>query len=50
LAIVERIMKALQGSVLVDKAPGGGALFVLIFPLAAVLSSVPKQEQPLAVK
>jgi signal transduction histidine kinase len=50
LAIVDRIMKALQGSVLVDVAPGGGALFVLIFPQAAAVPSVSKQEQPLAAE
>jgi signal transduction histidine kinase len=32
LAIVGRIMKALQGSVSVDDAPDGGAMFTLIFP------------------
>lgn len=50
LAIVDRIMKALQGSVFVDEAPGGGALFVLIFPLAAAVASLSKQERPLAAE
>ena len=36
LAIVDRIMKALHGSVTVSDAPGGGALFTLVFPAAAV--------------
>ena len=42
LAIVDQIMKALQGSVSVGEAPGGGALFTLIFPQTAV---VPKSIQ-----
>lgn len=50
LAIVDQIMKALQGSVLVDDAPGGGALFVLIFPLAAMVPSAPMQERSLAAE
>jgi signal transduction histidine kinase len=50
LAIVDRIMKALQGSVVVDEAHGGGALFVLGFPLSAVVPSTPKQQQPLATE
>jgi signal transduction histidine kinase len=50
LAIVDRIMKALQGSVLVDEAPGGGALFVLVFPPTAALRSAPIQERPLAAE
>lgn len=36
LAIVDRIMMALQGSVSVGKAPEGGALFTLTFPQTAV--------------
>jgi signal transduction histidine kinase len=32
LPIVERIMKALHGSVMIGDAPGGGAVFTLIFP------------------
>jgi len=38
LAIVDQIMKALQGSVSVGEAPGGGGLFTLIFPQTAVAS------------
>ena len=38
LAIVDQIMKALQGSVSVGEASGGGALFTLIFPQTAVVS------------
>ena len=38
LAMVDQIMKALQGSVSVGEAPGGGALFTLIFPQTAVAS------------
>ena len=48
LAIVDRIMKTLQGSVSVGEAPGGGALFTLIFPQTAVVSE-PIQMSPLAV-
>ena len=48
LAIVDRIMKTLQGSVSVGEAPGGGALFTLIFPQTAVASE-PIQMSPLAV-
>jgi signal transduction histidine kinase len=33
LAIVDRIMKSLQGSVTVDTAASGGALFTLVFPM-----------------
>ena len=50
LAIVDRIMKALQGSVLVNEAPGGGALFVLVFPKAAAVPSGPIQEHRLAAE
>ena len=45
LAIVKRIMTALNGSVTVSSAPGGGALFTLIFPAVATLAS-DDQEQP----
>jgi signal transduction histidine kinase len=48
LAIVDRIMKTLQGSVSVGEAPGGGALFTLTFPQTAVVSE-PIQMSPLAV-
>ncbi len=44
LAIVEKIMKALQGSVVVGDAPGGGALFALVLPLAA--SKYPTSKEP----
>ena len=47
LAIVDRIMKTLQGSVSVGEAPGGGALFTLIFPQTAVASE-PIRMIPLA--
>ena len=50
LAIVDQIMKALQGTVAVDDAPGGGTLFVLIFPPAAIASSASLQEAPLAAE
>jgi signal transduction histidine kinase len=50
LAIVNRVMMALQGSVLVDEAPGGGALFMLVFPLTAVVPSALKQERPQAAE
>ena len=43
LAIVDQIMKSLQGAVLVDDAPGSGALFTLIFPQAAVDPPRPEQ-------
>lgn len=48
LAIVDRIMKTLQGSVSVGEAPGGGALFTLTFPQTAVVSE-PIQMSRLAV-
>jgi signal transduction histidine kinase len=38
LAIVDQIMKTLQGSVFVDESPEGGALFTLIFPQSVVVS------------
>ena len=41
LSIVDRIMKALNGSVCVDGAPGGGARFILVFP--ALVAVVVKQ-------
>lgn len=37
LAIVDQIMKTLHGSVAVGEADGGGGLFTLIFPKAAVV-------------
>jgi signal transduction histidine kinase len=37
LTIIDRIMKALNGSVRVDDCPGGGALFTLVFPTAATV-------------
>jgi signal transduction histidine kinase len=37
LTIVDRIMKALNGSVCVGDCAGGGALFTLIFPTAATV-------------
>jgi signal transduction histidine kinase len=40
LAIVDQIMKVLQGSVSVGDAPGGGALFTLIFPQTARVSQI----------
>ena len=49
LAIVDQIMKALQGSVSVGEATGGGALFTLIFPQTAVVSK-PIQMSPLAAE
>jgi signal transduction histidine kinase len=48
LAIVDRIMNTLQGSVSVAGAPGGGALFTLTFPQTVVVSE-PNQMSPLAV-
>ena len=48
LAIVNRIMKTLQGSVSIAEASGGGALFTLTFPQAVVVSE-PHQISPLAV-
>ena len=48
LAIVDRIMKTLQGSVSVGEALGGGALFTLIFPRTVIVSE-PNQMGPLAV-
>jgi len=48
LAIVERIMKALHGSVSVGDAPGRGAVFRLAFPAAAVVSSERSNELTLA--
>ena len=50
LAIVDQIMKVLQGTVVVDDAPGGGTLFALIFPPAAIASSASSQEVPLAAE
>jgi signal transduction histidine kinase len=37
LSIVDRIMKALNGSVCVNECPGGGALFTLVFPTVAAV-------------
>ncbi len=48
LAIVDRIMTTLQGTVSVEEASGGGALFTLIFPQTVVISE-PNQMSPLAV-
>ena len=48
LAIVDRIMKTLQGSVSIAETTGGGALFTLIFPQAVVISEQ-NQMSPLAV-
>jgi signal transduction histidine kinase len=50
LAIVDQIMKALQGTVVVDDAPGGGTLFALNFPPAAIASSASLQGAPLAAE
>ena len=50
LAIVEQIMKTLQGSVRVDDAPGGGAMFVLSFPPVVMAPSEPLQASPLAAE
>lgn len=49
LSIVDRIMKTLQGSVSVGDAPGGGALFTLIFPQTAAASK-PIRVIPLTVE
>ena len=49
LAIVDQIMKALQGSVSVGEASGGGAQFTLIFPQTAVVSKA-IQMTPLAAE
>ena len=49
LAIVDRIMKTLQGSVSAGEAPGGGAQFTLTFPRTAVASE-PIQIGPLAAE
>ena len=49
LAIVDQIMKALQGSVSVGEASGGGARFTLIFPQTAVVSKA-NQMTPLAAE
>lgn len=38
LAIVDRIMKSLQGSVSIGETPGGGALFTLVFPQRTIAS------------
>ncbi|HVZ53563.1 MAG TPA: ATP-binding protein [Pseudolabrys sp.] len=48
LAIVDRIMKALHGSVSVGDAPGHGAMFTLIIPAVAVVRSEPSSELALA--
>jgi signal transduction histidine kinase len=40
LAIVDQIMRALQGSVSIGDAPGGGAIFALNFPAASRGSSM----------
>jgi signal transduction histidine kinase len=49
LAIVDQIMKALQGSVSVGEAAGGGALFTLTFPQTAAASK-PFQTSSLAAE
>ena len=49
LAIVDRIMKTLHGTVFAGEAPGGGALFTLTFPQTAVASE-PIQIGPLAAE
>lgn len=49
LAIVDQIMKTLRGSVSVGEAPGGGALFTLIFPQTAVASE-PIRMLPLTIE
>lgn len=50
LAIVDQIMKSLQGSVQVGEAPGGGAMFILSFPPVTMASSAPLQTLPLAAE
>jgi signal transduction histidine kinase len=40
LSIVDRIMKALHGSVRIDDCPGGGAIFTLVFPSVVLLGSI----------
>jgi signal transduction histidine kinase len=50
LAIVDRIMKALQGSVSVGEAPGGGAMFTLVFPSTAAASPGRVQRQSLVAE
>lgn len=47
LSIVDRIMKALNGSVCIDDAPGGGARFILVFP--APVAVVVEQPSALAL-
>ena len=48
LAIVERIMKALNGSVVVGDAPEGGALFTLVFPPASLVHAERSSEPALS--
>lgn len=44
LSIVDRIMRALNGTVRIDDAPGGGARFTLVFPtFAAVVAQRPSE-------
>ena len=50
LAIVDQIMQTLQGSVRVDDAPGGGALFILSFPPATTAPSAALQTPALAAE
>jgi len=50
LAIVSQIMRALQGSVRVDDAPGGGAKFTLIFPPTALAPPTPLQAPQMAAE
>jgi signal transduction histidine kinase len=47
LSIVDRIMKALNGSVSVGNNPGGGALFTLVFPTVAAV--IPERSNELAM-
>lgn len=49
LAIVDRIMKTLHGTVFAGEAPGGGALFTLTFPPMAAASE-PVHIGPLAAE
>lgn len=46
LAIVDRIMKVLQGSVSIGDAPGGGALFTLVFSPTTVMPEPTRTLQP----
>lgn len=44
LAIVDRIMSALEGTVTVGDSPEGGGLFTLVFPPAAITANALNQE------